>query len=58
MPPMSLLCAMHEFQDNRPPVAEAQLKKKCSLVISCQRTDGFSGVEIVLDVDESACASI
>lgn len=48
---------LHEFQDNRP-VTETQLKKKCSLVISCQRTDGFSGFEIILDMDESAYSSI
>jgi hypothetical protein len=45
---------MHEFQDNRPPIAEAQLQKKCNLVISCQRTDEFSGFEITLNMDDSA----
>lgn len=49
---------VHEFQDSRPPVTEAQLKKKCRLVISCQKTDGFSGFEIILDMDESAYLSI
>lgn len=58
MPPVSLLCAMHEFHNSRLPVAKAQLKKKCNLVISCQRTDGLSGFEILLNVDESACTSI